>query len=336
MAGSGPNQVTGVAATFFDTSPNSITVSWTNISSDQNYRVYWWKNVDDGAWEYWGYTSDLASSLSGYAFAVGYKYGFRGSSVWKCVACENTWYWADGTAAGTGTNPTFTLSSYTTPVYRSVYSDTKTGGIKVGGTYSDILYSVPGVPGAYSYATTGAIGVSGSYTDQLDFSDTYTGGIKVGGLYSDAVVTPVNYVYYIGTDDGVVYRFGPDYAGDRGLPITASWESKTIDFSDVDPSFTTLKKTIYGVTLFYEDLATSADFAVYISSDGGTTWSSVSKLCGTTTGKVAEQTYTFLDSRKITGQYFKFKIEHGSANKDLKWLGLRVEYEPQGKYFALS
>lgn len=325
MAGNGPNQVTNPYANV--SSSTVITVGWTNNSADgptgTDYRTYIWYNEDGGSWTYLAYRTGSQNAYD-HTVSSGKRYGYKLSAVWRCNACAGVWYWADGTAAGSGANPTFTLSSYTTPVYRAIYADSKTGGIAVGGSYADTLFPS-------GYYTTGGIAVGGSSTNILTIANSFTGGIAVGGIYTDAVVTPVNYAYYIGTDDGVVYRFGHDYQGDRGTSISSTWESKTVDFSDMDPVFTGIEKTVYGVTLFYEDKASSADFTISVSTDGGATWTAASESCGTNTGKVAEKSFFFIQ----TGHYFKFKITHGSASNDFKWLGLRVEFEPRGKYMGI-
>jgi hypothetical protein len=325
-----PSNVANISATKSGT--NTITLQWTNVSGGgTSYRVYIWYNVDGGGtWNLWGYTSGSTSSKTR-TFDVGYKYGFRTATVYWCTeGTPDIWEWSDHSTGGSEpANPNAYPSSFTTPVYRSIYADTLTGTLTLSGSYTDAVTGA----GTYSYdAELSTLTLSGSYTDVGTFYDTLTGTLTLSGSYVDAVIGTTDYGYYWGSEGGTIHRYLNTTYGDAGNAITSSWTSKVFDFSDMSAELANCRKTVYSVRLYYFDSASSVHTTIKVSTDGGATWTSRTKSIGTGNNREKTQDFDFI----LDGDNFQFKIEHSSADKTFQWTGMRVEFEPGGDSMDLN
>ncbi|MCK9597903.1 MAG: hypothetical protein M0R06_02610 [Sphaerochaeta sp.] len=148
-------------------------------------------------------------------------------------------------------------------------------------------------------------------------TETVTGSDHVDYVLS----VSSNFRYYWGSDEGVVYLYDPAYEGDGSDTITAKWETPETDLGLPDQF-----KTVYRASLKYVDKASSTPISVSISTNGGATWTGLSKEIGTGDGKTHTKDYHFVTS----GEYFKFKVEYASATKKFQIIGLDVDFEPCG------
>jgi len=204
------------------------------------------------------------------------------------------------------------------------YSDTVTGTIEVSSSASHLA--------AYSDTSTGTIEVSGSSSDSAGFADTSTGTINVTSNIGSAQTIRNDYAYYLGTDNGTIHETSSEFKGDAGVVIPCTYITKDTDFSDQNQPMNDRWKTVYAVKVFYEDMYSSTAITVGISTDGGTTWSTMSKTLGTGDETRKDATYHFM----VTGQFFRFKIFSGSASTTFKLLGFEVEYDDSGEHWVTA
>lgn len=165
------------------------------------------------------------------------------------------------------------------------------------------------------------------------YEDTATVTISMTPSVNDARIIRLDYEYYFGTDTGTTHIYSDTYKGDAGVIISCQYVTKNTDFSDQDPSANDKWKTVYAVKLFYEDVFSSTDIVVAISTDGGTTWNKTqTQTLGTGDETRKDATYYFI----CTGQFFMFRISSGSASSFFKFLGLEIEYEYAGEHFVIA
>ena len=152
-----------------------------------------------------------------------------------------------------------------------------------------------------------------------------------GGKFNGIPIIPDKWKCYLGSDTGKVYTYDADYESDDGENITAIYVTKVMDFADQLPQYIDKDKTIYKVKLIYKDLEADTAIKVYLSNDGGETWSSSTKTIGTGDGGTKHQDYDFIS----TGQFFQFKVENISADKIFCYLGLYIFFTPGGEYLEV-
>lgn len=167
-------------------------------------------------------------------------------------------------------------------------------------------------------------------------TNTVTQQISIAERAYVFIIPAISYFVYFGDSDGKLYAFLESEEGDNARSIGAYWRSKRLDFTDQFPQYNNTWKTIDKVQLIYLDKITSTPVTIYISNDGGVTWTSRTRTLGTGNGKTKTADFFFMDKEVITGKYFNFKIECSSATKTFEWLGLEVTFIPRGEYFEVS
>lgn len=112
--------------------------------------------------------------------------------------------------------------------------------------------------------------------------------------------------------------------------IDRVWVSKPMDFSDQDASCQNRWKVVDKVQLEFEDLYASVPVEVSISTDNGNSWVDVTHSLG-----VGDGTSKFRDFRfaPITSKYFQFRVSCESADTDVSWTALYVNYQLLGVHF---
>ena len=187
---------------------------------------------------------------------------------------------------------------------------------------------------AYTASSTATLGLAGASTATGNYTlSTSAGTLGLAGWTNPlAVVLTTDFSYYMGSDDGKIYLTTDSQLGDDGRVITSEYISKTTDFSEANPEYAALYKTVYAVRLLYDDLSSGTSVAMSISTDGGSTWSDSTKSIGTGTLLPNTKDFYFIK----TGRHFTFKIEHASATKEFKFLGMDIEFELAGTYFEIS
>lgn len=210
--------------------------------------------------------------------------------------------------------PPFDPSPATSTVTVTRWGDTSTDTV----TGSDTATGTQTFVDTVSDTVTGATSASVLITWASTASDTVTASDGT----TDAQIIKTAFAYYIGMYDGTVHAISPDTLSDNGTSITSIWE--TIETNLGIPS---VYKTVYTSALRYVDKTATTPVSVSISNDGGATWSGSAKSVGTGDGKTHTKKFFWTG---ISGEYFKFKVELASTNKEFQIIGLDVDFLVDG------
>ena len=186
-------------------------------------------------------------------------------------------------------------------------------------------------PGVLANNVIEYAGCRESITSQSVMGTTDTNTTAVFDYNESSQTIKTNFAYYLCTLRGGVYEYSTSYKGDAGNIFPCIYESKDTDFGDQNPQLTDRNKTVWAIKLHYEDLE-EATFTVGISTDGGATWTTVNKTVGSGTERAASTTFHF----HVTGQRFKFRIQHGVADETFKLTGMEIEYEDAGEHWDVG
>jgi hypothetical protein len=281
--------------------PDSMMISldWTNNDSYDVISIY--ESSDGGAYNLIKtYTDGSRQAHDRYSrshnVTYGYKIKAKKGALWSDWSNELTrTLWAD----------TFSASVTCTP------------SVSHGGTEAGVYFA--------------EVTCTPTATHQIIVNHTATATVTCTPSASHSQSIHPDYAYYIGRADGDICLTSSSYQGDAGEAITATWVSKVTDFSDQFPDWADKYKCVYSVKLIYEDLE-AVSVTMFISNDGGATWTSSTKSIGTGDGKTKAKEFFFMKH----GQYFQFKIVHASASTSFKWLGLEIEVEEAGDFYAVN
>jgi hypothetical protein len=140
----------------------------------------------------------------------------------------------------------------------------------------------------------------------------------------------------IGDDNGKVYLCGE--LGDlTGTPQAhlSYWTSKVMDFSDQIEGIEDKWKTVDHIRLYYEDVSASTPTTIYLSNDGGVTWTSVSADLGTGAETPKWADFWFMNKANATGQNFIVKVESPAVAKGFIWTAIEAFIVVRGESFAV-
>ena len=207
----------------------------------------------------------------------------------------------------------------------------------------DIAYSAYGTTTetiTLSDSASGVGALSSGYTDTITLSDSATGafgsgpGTPIDPDDPDPLVVfsadPV-FRYYFGSYEGNVFSEESVYKSDGAASIDAYWESKETDFAEESMDAHDKFKTVYKIRLWYVDVSSSpATVAISIKADGGATWTAITENVGGS-GNDATKSKDFYIIK--SGNSFKFRIEHNSADNEFQWSALEIFYTLGGDYF---
>lgn len=186
----------------------------------------------------------------------------------------------------------------------------------------------------YGYGTTTeTITLSDSATITLALSDTHTDTITLTDSAGSAMSVSADptFRYYFGSYEGKVYAEDSEYKSDDGTSIDAYWESKETDFAEESIDALDKFKTVRKIRLLYVDVSSStATVTISIKPDGGATWTSTTESIGGTGDDTNKNKDFYIIS---TGNSFKFRLQHDSADNNFQWTGLEVDYTTGGDYF---
>lgn len=116
--------------------------------------------------------------------------------------------------------------------------------------------------------------------------------------------------------------------------VTCYFQSKDFDFSDQNPPFQNMTKTVDRVQLEYVDESASTPVSISLSVDGGLTWAgTASRTIGTGDGKTKVSDFWFLP---ITGKFFRVKVESTSSAKAFCWTAVYLHYYVRGPHFEIT
>jgi hypothetical protein len=217
-------------------------------------------------------------------------------------------------------------SGYTSEVNILLATASATGTIGFDGSY--VASTVNGI------LATGSFGMSFLTTSTVAWNAhvSVTGTLGFDGSWESTVVTIANYGYFLGDNTGKVYYFDDAYKSDNGESIVCYWKTKDLDFTDSDQEAISRFKTIYTVKVIYRDLSANTPINLYVSTNGGTTWTAYTRTVGS-----GDETAKYAMFYMIQhGERFVFKIECASTSVDFQLTGLEVEYEPAGEYAEAS
>lgn len=169
-------------------------------------------------------------------------------------------------------------------------------------------------------------------TSSQNYSDTITDTVTVSEAVLSSQSIHTNEKNYLGSSDGKVYLYDPDYLADNDTAILLSYQSKGTDFSDQYVDLAGAWKTIDCVALHYVD-KNEHSMTLSISTDNGLSWTDQIKTVGTGDGAVKTTWFYFT---KITGRYFSFRLKNVSSTEDIQWVGMTVYFEPHSKMFHVS
>ncbi len=275
-------------------------VEWTNGETYDYVEVYY--NESGGGWSSMGTEAgDIEFIMDSSAANVTTGYKVRGSTL------EGGW------------------SDFCDPAYITHWED----------TVSDTLTVSDSVDSAQNFSDTVSetVTVSDEVTGGFAFVDTITETVTVSDTVGSSASIRTDWGYFLGTDDGKVYEYSPDYYADVSTGITASWDSKVIRSQDVfGPSYTDYWMTIKKVRIIYVDHAASTEMIASVTTDGGVTWTTQTKSNGTGALTTKSAYYYF----NKTGQYFKMRVEFPSATTHFQLIGIEAFFEIRGEAFPIT
>lgn len=280
------------------TSANSITITWENGMAYTSIRV----QCSDDAGASW-YTANLEG-------------GTAESSVHTGRTQNVTYtYRVQGLGAGGWT-------SHSNEDTATCWADTESEATSLVESYGD-THTVDNE----TFLEKCTVSDSGT-TDSGVFSDTFAETVTVISYdFSSQTIHP-DFRYYLGDSTGKVYEYWDDYLSDNDTAIASYWRSKRLSFNDQYPDYENWWKILRGVKLIYKDKTADMNVTIYVSSDEGVTWSSQMKTIGTGSDTIKSADFFFIKH----GQFFDFKVENSSTDKNFQWIGMEVYFEPDGEY----
>ena len=165
-----------------------------------------------------------------------------------------------------------------------------------------------------------------SYTNLLTFED-----FAFATPYYETGGNPPEII----DDKGNKYDWAETYPDDNDANIVSYWRSKTLDFTEQFPQYAHMWKTVDKVVLQYVDKSANIATTIYLSNDGGVSWTTSTRLIGNGDGKPKTADFFFRNQENCTGQDFVIKIESTSADKKFIWTGFIIEFYPRGYYFEI-
>ncbi len=270
-------------------------VSWTNEAVYTNVRV-WHKMSNETTWNIVGTVVYAGTSYDHdctYTGALNYQYyvtGFTSSPLDQ-------------------SDPSATVEiNWPTPE-----TDTITDTVTLSDSTSDLHNQVD--------AVSDTVTATDSESSLITWASTITDTVTATDTSLDSQSIKTNFAYYVGMYDGTVHAVSDDYLSDNGTGITSIWET-----IETNLGIPTVYKTVYKASLRYVDKTASTPVSVNISNDGGLTWTGASKTVGTADQKTHTKSFFFVKS----GEYFKFKVELASTDKEFKIIGLDIDFAVNG------
>lgn len=258
--------------------------------------------------------------------------GLTWTTVSEDISGESTTYIYNGADYDQGTyyriRGYITDSGYTNwsnTAYKAIWfssvSDTATGG--------ELMSDAAENPGESIVSDTAV--ATDSVTDSVNVLEIITDTATASDAVMDVALEKLVLARYLGSNNGKLYLIDNDVHGDNANVIQTWWESKDIDMDDQYPQFIGKFKYLHGVKLRYVDLGETTT-TVYVSTDGGNTWTNNTKTFGTGSGTPKEKIFNFW----IHGRTFMVRLYNSSATSDFQYTDLELMFEPAGDYFEIS
>uniref|UniRef100_A0A6M3ITE9 Uncharacterized protein n=2 Tax=viral metagenome TaxID=1070528 RepID=A0A6M3ITE9_9ZZZZ len=198
-----------------------------------------------------------------------------------------------------------------------------TGTVSISGSLTEAYTMVA--------AGTGVLTISGSSISLLGAVSTHAGTLALSGVSEGSQSIRTDIEMFLGSGSGKVYAYSPSHLSDDGVAIGSIWQSKQTDLSDQHPEVADTWKNLWKVRLIYIDKTADTNVTVYVSTDGGTTWSSQMKTLGTGDETTKSADFYFMK----TFEFLDVKIEHSSAANEFQWAGVYIYWTPAGEHFSI-
>jgi hypothetical protein len=255
--------------------------------------------------------------------------------VWRKYPAESTWSvvsplayypdttWDDSTTHALNQGIMYYLTAHKSPFLPSdptsdltitMWGDTVTDTVAV----SD---SASGLQG-WGDRVSDTITVSDSQSGIVGWMSTVSDTITVSDQVTESTSIKSTFDYYIGMYDGTVHATRSGYLSDNTTSITSIWETVETNLGMPDKF-----KTVHRANLKYVDKTATTAVNVSISNDGGQTWAAAQKSVGTGDERTHSKFFWYL----MTGEYFKFKVELASADKEFQIIALDIDFIPCGE-----
>ena len=282
----------------------------------------------DGTWNVWvvcdiyranvdtGYVSWLVGWVDDLSLDI--KYAFTNTSTGTLSTSGSLTQLATISSSSTGT---VTISGTATVGVATDYD--ATGTVSISGSLTEEY--------AMGHEATGTLALSGLSVSFLGAISTHTGTLTMAGILESSQSIRTNVEMFLGSGGGKVYAYSPSYLSDDGVAIGSIWQSKQTDLSDQHPEVADTWKNLWKVRLIYIDKTADTNVTVYVSTDGGTTWSSQMKTLGTGDETTKSADFYFMK----TFEFLDVKIEHSSAANEFQWAGLYLYWTPAGEHFSI-
>ena len=203
------------------------------------------------------------------------------------------------------------------------YTNTSTGTLGLSGT-STTAY-------AMGHTGTGTLSLVPTSAASAGMVHSGTGTLSLSALSGGSQSIRTDWAMFLGSSTGVVYDYSPDYLSDDGVAVGAIWQSKQTDLADQVPEMADQWKNLWKVRLVYVDKTASTNVTVYVSADGGESWSSRMKSLGTGDGTTKSADFYFI----LPFEFLDVKVEHASDANEFQWAGLYVYWTPAGEHFEI-
>ena len=138
-------------------------------------------------------------------------------------------------------------------------------------------------------------------------------------------------VYYLNAN-----IYSNDSLADGAYAIPCWWRTKLIDLGDVNKDYVDLFKTIQRVILEYLDKEADTNVTISISTDGGITWSPVTKELGTGDHAIKFADFYFHNFENITAKGIEIKFENTSTDEDFQFNGMTASFILGGPWFEVE
>jgi hypothetical protein len=193
-----------------------------------------------------------------------------------------------------------------------------------GDTISDTATVTDSVVGLQTYVDiiTDTVGVATYPDSETTWVSAITDTVTVTDSFTDAVSIKTTFDYYIGMYNGTVHATRSSYLSDNTTSITSIWET-----IETDLGMPNKFKTVHRANLKFVDKSSTTPVSVSISNDGGLTWTGASKSVGTGNDRTDSKWFYY----NMSGEYFKFKVELASADKEFQIIALDIDFLPCGE-----
>jgi hypothetical protein len=255
--------------------------------------------------------------------------------VWRKYPAESTWnaiaplaYYPDTTWDDPNSHPLnqgimYYLTAHKVPFLPSDPTSELTITMW-GDTISDTATATDSLTGLQTYKDTinDTVGVATFPEGETTWNSTITDTVGVTDSITSSQSLKTNFEYYLGMYDGTVHATRQSYLSDNTTSITSIWET-----IETDLGMPNRFKTVHRSNLKYVDKSASMLVSVSVSIDGGQTWTPAQKTVGTGDEKTSSKWFYY----NMTGEYFKFKVELASADKEFQIIALDVDFLPCGE-----